>query len=153
MINTGDVNGDGHEDVASANSDSNNGAILWGTGLGYLLPPVTSPTDPFPLATDLGDLDGDGDLDWITSSFFGDWNLFLNNGGQQGGQPGTFTFDTNFPAAEAASCALFLDFDNDNDLDLALIDEIADEVILIRNNLIPPPPPAPVFLPFVRNEE
>jgi hypothetical protein len=152
MINAGDVNGDGHDDIASANSENNNGAILLGDGLGNLQAPATVPTDPFPLATDLGDIDGDGDLDWMTSSFSGDWNLFLNNGGQQGGTPGTFTFLQEFDALSAASCSLFLDFDNDGDLDLALIDELADKVILVRSNNTPPLQ-INNFLPFVQNDE
>lgn len=85
------------------------------------------PTDPFPLATDLGDVDGDGDLDWVPSSFLGDWSLFTNDG------LGNFTFRRSFPASQAASCALMFDSDNDGDLDLALIDEVADEVILVIN--------------------
>lgn len=142
MLNVGDVNGDGHDDVATANSQNNNGAILLGDGNGNLTPPTLTPTDPFPLATDLGDVDGDGDLDWVTSSFSDDWLLFLNNG------QGQFTFHKEFNATQAASCALMLDFDNDGDLDLALIDEIADEVILVENSYTPPPPP-PVFLNFI----
>ena len=127
MLVLGDVNGDGHEDVSAANSASNNGAILAGDGNGGLGPAQTHPTDPFPLATDLGDLDGDGDLDWIVASFNGDWSLFLNDGA------GGYTFDREFPAPIAASCSLMVDMDNDGDLDLALIDELADEVILQHN--------------------
>lgn len=152
MINAGDVNGDGHEDIASANSDNNNGSILLGDGMGNLQSPSTVPTDQFPLATDLGDIDGDGDLDWMTSSFFGDWNLFINNGGQQGGTPGTFTYLRDFDAPQAASCSLFLDFDNDGDLDLALIDEIADQIVLVKSNSTPQLQ-LESFIPFLRNEE
>lgn len=152
MINVGDVNGDGHEDVASANSNENNGAILLGDGMGNLQSPTTVATDPFPLATDLGDLDGDGDLDWMTSSFSGDWNLFINNGGQQGGTPGTFTYLRDFDAPQAASCSLFLDIDNDGDLDLALIDEIADVVVIVKNTSTPQLQ-LENYIPFIRNEE
>ncbi len=136
MLNTGDVNGDGHDDVAVVNSSNNSGAILLGDGNGNLAAPTSTPTDPFPLATDLGDIDGDGDLDWVTSSFSGDWRLYLNNG------QGVFSFSQEFPASQAASCALMLDFDNDQVLDLALIDELADEVILVNNQL---PNPQPVL--------
>ena len=73
-------------------------------------------------------MNGDGKLDWVTSSFGGDWFLFTNDG------DGTFTFSEEFPAPSAASCALMLDIDNDQDLDLALIDEIADVVILSKNS-------------------
>jgi len=128
MLASGDVNGDGHEDLAAVNSSTNVGAILLGNGAGGLAAPVTSPTDPFPLAVDLGDLDGDGDLDWVTSSFSGDWFLFTNNGA------GTFTFAQEFDAPRAASCSLLMDVDNDGDLDLALIDELEDEVIVLVNS-------------------
>lgn len=127
MLVCGDVNGDGHEDVAVANSFSNNGAVLLGDGEGGLGFPQLGPTDPFPLATDLGDLDGDGDLDWTTSSFQGDWFVFENDG------LGTFTFVEEFAAPEAASCTLLFDVDNDRDLDMALIDELEDVVIVMRN--------------------
>ena len=127
MLVLGDFNGDGHEDVATANSFDNNGSILLGDGLGGLGAPTAHATDPFVLATDVGDLDGDGDLDWVTASFSGDWFLFENNG------LGGFSFVQEFDATSAASCSLALDVDNDGDLDLALIDEIADEVIVLAH--------------------
>ena len=122
MLVTGDVDGDGDEDVAAVNGEANNGAILLGDGAGGLSAPRLFPLDPFPLATDLGDVDGDGDLDWVTSSFSGDWLLLENDG------TGSFSLRRRFPAPEAASCALLADFDGDQDLDLALVDELADEV-------------------------
>lgn len=128
MLVVGDLDGDGDEDVATANSTTNNGAILLGDGQGGLAPAQTYSMDPFPLATDLGDVDGDGDLDWVNSSFQGDWTLLTNDG------DGTFTFDREFPAPIAASCAVMLDTDNDGDLDLALLDEIADTIDLWRNS-------------------
>lgn len=127
MLVLGDVNGDGTEDVASVNSTSDRAAILLGDGAGQLAAPTGYATDSFPLASDLGDLDGDGDLDWMTSSFTGDWMLFLNDGA------GSFTFAREFDAPQAASCSLMMDIDNDGDLDLALIDELADEVIILQS--------------------
>lgn len=145
MLGTGDVNGDGHEDVATANSGSNSGAILLGSGDGTVAAPMIFPTTVFTIATDLGDIDGDGDLDWVTSSFSGDWELFLNNG------QGLFSLHYAFTSPQNASCALMFDFDNDGDLDLALIDETADQVVLVRNNNTPPVI-EPVFLPYLDKE-
>ena len=130
----GDVNGDGNLDVASANAQNNNGSILLGNGDGTLQSPTTynlramgSGANGFPLATDLGDLDGDGDLDWVTSSFDGEFLVLLNDG------MGTFEFHAELDAPRTASCSLLFDFDNDGDLDLGLIDEIANVLTLSRN--------------------
>ncbi len=128
VLNTGDLNGDRADDVAMANSSTNRGTVLLNMGTGSLGPPTSYGTDPFTLSSDVGDLDGDGDLDWVTSSYQGDWRVFTNDG------LGTFTFSREFTAPTAASCALLFDFDNDRDLDIALIDEIDDVVILMKNS-------------------
>ncbi len=134
MLNVADLDGNSTQDVAAANAGQNVGAILLGDGAGNLVLGPVQPTDFTPLATDLGDLDGDGDLDWVTSSFGGDWRCFVNDGA------GVFTFDQEFPSPQAASCALMVDIDNDCDLDLALIDELADVVILQTNSGVTPAP-------------
>lgn len=130
MLVLGDVNSDGALDVAVGNGTSNTGSILLGDGAGGLGPAQTHAVDPLALATDLGDLDGDGDLDWMLASFGGDWTLFTNDGA------GNFTFDREIDAPVAASCSLMMDSDNNGVLDLALIDELADEVILLRNTTV-----------------
>lgn len=127
MLNCGDVSGDGREDVVVVNSHADNAAVLLGDGRGRLGAPAIHVTDPFPLASDLGDMDGDGDLDWVTSSFEGDWLLFTNGGG------GTFRLRRRFEAPRAASCAIPFDMDDDGDLDLALVDEIADVIVVYEN--------------------
>jgi hypothetical protein len=125
----GDVDRDGNLDVATGNGGSGNGAILKGVGDGTLgAAAVVTPGGSI-VASDLGDLDGDGDLDWVMSSFgSARWFLYRNDGA------GVMTLAQSFTAPAAASCSVFLDFDNDRDLDLALVDEIADVVHLMRNN-------------------
>jgi hypothetical protein len=125
----GDLNRDLKLDVATGNGGSQNGAILKGNGDGTLGPPAVVTVSGSIVASDLGDLDGDGDLDWILSSFgSASWFVFRNNG------VGAMASAQTFPAPAAASCSVFLDFDNDRDLDLALVDEVADVVLLMRNN-------------------
>lgn len=126
MLVTGDLDADGHEDVATVNGLSNTAAVLRGDGRGGLGVPAVHSIDPFGLASDLGDLDGDGDLDWVTSSYRGDWRLFENRGG-------TLAVTRELAPRSAASCALLFDADGDGDLDMALIDEESDEVIVVRN--------------------
>ncbi len=135
QIMLGDVNGDGNLDVSSANAQNNRGAILLGNGDGtlqaastYNVAAMGSGGNDFPLASDLGDLDGDGDLDWITSSFGGEWIVMKNDG------TGAFDFFAELDAPNAASCSLMHDFDNDGDLDLGLVDELANVLILSRND-------------------
>ncbi|MEM7582088.1 MAG: FG-GAP-like repeat-containing protein [Acidobacteriota bacterium] len=128
MLVLGDLNGDGNEDVAVGNGTSDNGAVLLGDGAGGLGAPQIHAVDPIALASDIGDLDGDGDLDWMLASFNGDWTLLSNDGS------GNFIFEREIDAPAAASCSLMMDIDNDGDLDLTLIDEIADEVLILRND-------------------
>ena len=146
MITTGDVNGDGHVDVVSANAWGSTASVLLGDGLGNLSAPVTYPTGDFPLAIDLGDLDGDGDLDLVTSNFNGnDFTLYENLG------DGTFGNQRSLPASSAGSCAVFHDRDNDGTLDMNGINEVDDLPFPFTNTPLPtatetPPESRPLVL-------
>jgi hypothetical protein len=129
MIALGDMNGDGHLDVSTANGSSGTGSILLNDGAGNFSRPALHSAVGHAVATDIADLDGDGDLDWVLSSFSGGvWRLFTNDGA------GAMTFNQTFPAVDNPACAVLFDVDNDRDLDLALIDEIADLVTIMKND-------------------
>lgn len=133
QLNLADLDGDGSVDVACVNSFADEGTIFLNDGSGTLATKTVHDTDPFPLASDIGDLDGDGDLDWITSSYGGDWYLFENDG------DGAFAFHESFESPIAASCSLPVDMDNDGDLDLVFVDELDDSMLILRNSGFNPP--------------
>ncbi len=68
----------------------------------------------------LGDLDGDGDLDAITTYFKYASKVWWNNGGRQGGVLGTFSSGQDIGYASGHGIALG-DLDGDNDLDVFLV--------------------------------
>lgn len=133
MIAAGDLNGDGFADVASANSTGNISVVLFGDGAGGLSSPqeLVDANDRFPLAIDLGDLDGDGDLDIVTSNYSSaSYSIFENSGS------GDFTLAATLEAPNLASCAILHDRDNDGDLDISATDEGDDVVLLFKNELV-----------------
>jgi hypothetical protein len=136
QLAVGDLNGDGHEDVATADADlsttlsKNTVTILLGDGKGKLAVQQTV-SGTFlnkPFAIDLGDIDGDKDLDVVVSNYSGNWQILLNDGTSK------VTPSQNFPPAQSASCALLIDIDNDQDLDLVVVDEEQDEVVILRQS-------------------
>jgi hypothetical protein len=99
--------------------------------LGGLGAPAYFGTGSFPLAVDLGDLDGDGDLDMISSNYSGDdFTLYENDGTGNFINPITYQNSQN----QAGSCALFHDRNNDGIMDMTAVDEIADIVVLYENS-------------------
>lgn len=123
----GDLDGDGWLDVTTALGNTGGGSVLLNDGEGRLRPPDYYRAEGLTLATDVADLDGDGDLDWIISTSEKDWHVYENDG------TGVFQLVQSVRATEAGSCAIAFDADGDDDLDLALVDEVADELVLMRN--------------------
>ena len=133
MLAAGDVDRDGNVDIIAVNANSVTLTVSMGTGDGGLAIPVSYflgvGGTGFPLAVDLGDLDGDGDLDVVTSDFRTRLFLIYENQGD-----GTLLrLPNQLTALGAASCAILHDRDNDGDLDITGIDEVADELILFRH--------------------
>jgi hypothetical protein len=126
----GDFNGDYIPDVAIDNTNQARVAILFGNGAGGLSAPLFRNVGSFPLAIDAGDLDGDGDLDIVSSNYSsGTWTLCENRGG-------TFPVIRTLNASTAGSCAVLHDRDNDGDLDISGLDEI-DDWLYIYDNVLP----------------
>ncbi|MDA0688024.1 MAG: FG-GAP-like repeat-containing protein [Proteobacteria bacterium] len=133
MLTAGDMNGDGHGDVVAVNSQQKTMTVTLGDGLGGLESTasysVAENGEGFPLAVDVGDLDGDGDLDVVTADFTTRLFLIFENLGD-----GTMVRKPKqLIAPAAASCAVLHDRDNDGDLDITGIDEVDDKLLLFRN--------------------
>lgn len=119
----GDFNGDGLMDLAAANSDSGNIAILLQTAPGVFAPPVySSATSLLTVSIRTGDFNGDGKLDLLASNFGdstgfappGSIDLFLGNG------DGTFGAATQVWAGPSNADGLVVgDFNGDGVQDFA----------------------------------
>ena len=59
----GDLDGDGHADLAVANQNSDDVSVLLNLGQGTFAPAVAYPAGNWPYSVAIGDLDGDGHAD------------------------------------------------------------------------------------------
>ncbi|MGA3325336.1 MAG: FG-GAP-like repeat-containing protein [Terriglobia bacterium] len=128
---TGDFNGDGKLDLAVANANADNVAILLGNGDGTFTPAASSPrTGCIPYAIAVGDFNGDGKLD-IASANGGsdDVTILLGNG------DGTLTPAAESPTAGTVPWALAVgDFNGDGKLDLAVANQFSNNVTILLGN-------------------
>ncbi|MEM7160471.1 MAG: VCBS repeat-containing protein [Myxococcota bacterium] len=91
-IDIGDIDGDGHLDVVTPNSDfehaespNNYTSVLYGNGQGVLSEPVAYESgDDIPVGVRVGDIDNNGWLDFIVAnSDTGTLSVMLNGGGRE----------------------------------------------------------------------
>jgi uncharacterized repeat protein (TIGR01451 family) len=81
MVAIADLNGDGKPDLATSNYSSNDVSVLFGNGDGTFAEAAASPfaAGSGPYWVDIGDLDGDGRPDLVTSNFnSNDLTVLLN---------------------------------------------------------------------------
>src|ERR1043166_5970523 len=80
-IASGDLNGDGHSDLAVANINNNSVSILLGNGTGGFTATISPVVGNQPRSSWLADLNGDQKLDLITANFNANSvSILLGNG-------------------------------------------------------------------------
>ncbi|MBL8207217.1 MAG: VCBS repeat-containing protein [Blastocatellia bacterium] len=132
-VAVGDFNGDGRQDLAVANGDTNNVTILLGNGNGGFTPAAGSPVSvgnkPYALA--VGDFNGDGRQDLAIPNF-GSNNVTILLGNGSGG----FTPAAGSPvnAGNGPRSVAVGDFNGDGRLDLAVANVNSGNVTILLGN-------------------
>lgn len=126
QIAIGDIDGDGDLDLAAPDATGDPDHLFVNDGAGVLVDETLARLAPGQssnaAATRFGDVDNDGDLDWLVGDRFGGGgpraaHLYLNDG------TGVFTDGTNqLPSTDTGDVAYDFDlFDMDGDFDLDLL--------------------------------
>ncbi len=118
----GDFNGDGNQDLATANYSSNNNvSILLGTGTGSFGAATNFGVGSYPFSVAVGDFNGDGKQDLaVANSDSSNVSILLGTG------TGSFGAATNFAAGSGAVSVVVGDFNGDGNQDLATANTTSD---------------------------
>ncbi|MGB2696404.1 MAG: FG-GAP-like repeat-containing protein, partial [Candidatus Zixiibacteriota bacterium] len=119
-------------DLVTATGFSGWVSVLLNNGIGSFVLDSSYASGYGPFSVFAADLDGDGDNDLATanhySEYFGYVNVFLNIGG------GTFFLDSTYWTSVATNSIFASDLDGDSDLDLAVSNQMSENVSILLNN-------------------
>jgi len=127
-----DINNDGHMDLFYSGSGSADESIMLGNGNGTFKAVITI-TGPYTTNNrdaELQDINGDGNLDFLTINIDGSLMVMTGAG------TGSFTADASY-SASGASLTLSLalgDFDEDGNLDVVTTSPATDELFILMGN-------------------
>lgn len=125
-VAVGDFNGDGHQDIVTANALSGNVSILWGNGAANFAPATDINVGEHPLSVAVGDVNGDGEQDLVTANSEGN-NVAILLGDGAGGFSAPQYFDTgDTPYSVAVG-----DFNGDGKKDLAVANADSNNVSIL----------------------
>lgn len=128
----GDLDGDGILDMASANDVDNRVSVLLGNGDGTFSEAPGSPFDAgnSPRSIQLGDLDGDGNLDMVVTNFdLAQVTVLLGNGDGTFSEAGDSPVDVGLGPISVA----LGDLDGDRDLDMTVSNADGGSVSVLLN--------------------
>ncbi|MCA9040853.1 MAG: VCBS repeat-containing protein, partial [Planctomycetaceae bacterium] len=129
IVKLGDLDGDGDLDAFIGGSTSN-GVILLNDGNAHFTDSgqvLLSTLQEYRFGVDLGDLDGDGDLDAFMVSTSGGEVVFLNDG------TGVFSEHQALEVAPRAISVNLGDVDSDGDLDAVIADYVDADILLLND--------------------
>lgn len=130
-ITTGDFDGDGKLDVATANFSSGDLTVLLGDGIGGLGPASSHAVDPSPQGIASGDFNEDGFADLATANYYSDTLSVLLGDGSGGFGPAT-AFGTG--GGTSPNFAITADFDGDGHLDLVSANYNNDSISVLAGD-------------------
>jgi hypothetical protein len=122
-VAVGDFNGDGHQDIATANLSSNSVSIRLGDGLGGFSGTTNIAVGSSPYSVAVGDFNGDGKQDIATANF-GSNSVSIRLGDGQGGFSGT----TNVVVGSRPVSLAIGDFNGDGNQDIATANRLGNSV-------------------------
>jgi uncharacterized repeat protein (TIGR01451 family) len=121
-----DFNSDGRNDLATANSTSNNVSILLGTGTGSFGAATNFPVGSNPFSVAVGDFNSDGRSDLATANqSSNNVSILLGTG------TGSFGAATNFPVGSNPFSVAVGDFNSDGRSDLAVTNQTSHNVSIL----------------------
>ena len=127
-----DLDNDQDLDLVTATGFSGWVSVLLNNGKGSFVLDSSYASGYGPFSVFATDLDGDGDNDLAAaghySEYFGFVDVFLNNG------DGTFALDSSYWTSVATNSVFASDLDGDSDLDLAVSNQMCENVSILLNN-------------------
>ena len=139
-IATGDLDGDGKPDIVVANANDKSLSVLRNISTTGTLnnssfaPEIRWPVGATPYSVALGDIDGDGKTDLIAANFADGTVSVLRNTSTKGSLgAGSFAIGVSFPAGAFPRAVAVNDLNGDGKPDIAVVNEKANTVSILRN--------------------
>ncbi|MCR4322427.1 MAG: FG-GAP-like repeat-containing protein, partial [Candidatus Brocadiaceae bacterium] len=137
-VSIGDLNGDGKQDLAVANSGTDNVSILLNTTTqGASIPTFTAKTDftagSSPISVSIGDFNGDGKPDLAVANYNSSTVSVFFNTTASGAATPSFTAKTDFTTGNLPISVSIGDFNGDGKPDLALANQGSNTVSVLLN--------------------
>lgn len=135
---SGDLDGDGKVDLAVSNNSGTSFSVLRNTGSSGSVSfatkvDFTTGSNPWGIA--IGDLDGDGKLDVVTTASGGNVVSVFRNTGSSGSV--SFATKVDFTTGAVPLGTAIEDLDGDGKLDIAVVNQTDDDLSVFRNTSVP----------------